>query len=91
MTNLHILMFDVTHQGRTRTRCNGRSKSCQRIALSQRAIRLSVQISLPGCVRRDDVRSERLRFHPTAEFDPQPPFANVGNRAASNEYGIQRY
>ena len=48
---------------------------CQRFALSLRVLdqvlRMTQETALPGCDRTDDVRSERLRFHSTTEFDPK--------------------
>ena len=69
MTNLHILINVRRHSLRSnRTGCNGRSKSYQRFALSLSA-RSDCRFRSLYVDASEDVRSERLRFHSTAEFD----------------------
>src|ERR1022692_4366733 len=73
---------------------------CQRFALSLRTLdqvlRMTQETALPGCDRTDDVRSERLRFHSTTEFDPfrtsacPKPAARSRRRQVSASAGARR-
>jgi hypothetical protein len=83
MTNLHILMFDVTHQGRTRTGCNGRSKSCQRFALSLSA-RSDCRFRSPY----PDASEETMSDRSDSDFI-QRPSSTLTGRSGSSEPVIE--